>query len=172
MYMVRLALLTAFSAAFAANADLSQVQSIYMLPMGNGLDQYIADGLTSRHLYQVVTDPKRADAVFTDQIGPGLEQRLLELYPPEPKEEPKKDEDKSKETSALPGLSGERKYDGSKPLSTFSRGKGNVFLVELKSRRVIWSVYIRSKRSLPEDMHLTGRRIVEALERDVRGKQP
>lgn len=172
MYMVRYALLLAATAIFAANADLSQVQAVYMLPMGSGLDQYIADRLTARHLYTVVTDPKRADAVFTDQIGAGFEQRLAELYPPEPKEEPKKEDDKEKAPASDPLLSGERKYDGSKPLSTFSRGKGNIFLVDLKSRRVLWSLYARPKRSLPDDLHAISRRIVEALERDIKGKQP
>ncbi|MFN7925573.1 MAG: hypothetical protein U0Q16_36070 [Bryobacteraceae bacterium] len=176
--MARFALLLAVCAAFAANADLAQVQSVYMLPMSSGLDQYLADFLTSRHVYQVVTDPKRADAVFTDQIGAGFEQRMAELYPPEPAEEPKKAETKEKEAPKdakgdAVKVTGERKYDGSsKPLSTFSRGKGTVFLVDLKSRRVLWSLYARPKRSIPDELHAISRRIVDALERDLKGKQP
>ena len=34
-----------------------------------GLDQYLANRLTDDHIFQVVTDPKQADAVFTDRIG-------------------------------------------------------------------------------------------------------
>ena len=35
---------------------------MYLLPMPNGLDQYLANRLTKVAFFQVVTDPKTADA--------------------------------------------------------------------------------------------------------------
>ena len=68
----------------------------------------------------MVTDPKLADAVFTDQLGAGFEQKLDELYPPPV------DKDSGKAD----------KNDKPAPhISTFGRGKGTIFLVDLKSRR-------------------------------------
>ena len=46
-----------------------------------------ASRLTEDHIFQVVTDPKQADAVFTDQIGEIFEAKLADLFPaPDPKE--------------------------------------------------------------------------------------
>ena len=39
--------------------------------MSHGLDQYLANRLTNEHVFQVVTDPKLADAVFSDRVGDG-----------------------------------------------------------------------------------------------------
>src|SRR5262249_55476008 len=65
----------------ADGAGLQQVQSVYLMPMGYGLDQYLANRLTAESVFQVVTDPKRADAVLTDNIGVGFERRLDDLFP-------------------------------------------------------------------------------------------
>src|SRR5215472_673605 len=60
--------------------DLRRIKTIYMLPMSNALDQYLAERITHAGLYTVVTDPKRADAIFTDRIGTGFENALKDLY--------------------------------------------------------------------------------------------
>src|SRR5438876_11798510 len=104
-------------------ADVPGVQAVYLLPMAGGLDQYLANRLTGAGVFRVVTDPKLADAVFTDQLGMGFEQKLTDLYaPPEPAEDGKMDKDKPPAR-----------------VSSFGRGKGTIFLVDLKSRAVIWS---------------------------------
>ena len=59
------------------------------MPMGRGLDQFIANRLTRLHVLQVVTDPAKADTIFTDQVGATLEDRLKDLYPPPPDPEAK-----------------------------------------------------------------------------------
>src|SRR5579863_5206571 len=60
--------LAAFSLAMAAaaNPHLKQVNAVYILSMGNGMDQYLANQLTTAGVFQVVTDPKKADAILTD----------------------------------------------------------------------------------------------------------
>ena len=130
--------------------------------MGSGLDQYMANWLVRENVYQVVTDPQKADAVLTDQIGVPLQEKLLELYPPPAPPEPKEDEKKKDEG----GLKG----DLTRPRSTFGRGRGNVFLVDLKSRRVLWSVYERPRNSLPDELDRTSQRIVRQLKKAQTGK--
>ncbi|MBM3814695.1 MAG: hypothetical protein FJW20_23975 [Acidimicrobiia bacterium] len=146
-------------AAYAVDAELSQIQTIYLLQMGNGMDQYLANRITAEGLFQVVTDPAKADAIFTDQIGAGFEQRLKDLFP-----EPKKEEEKSKKQE---GLTGEQIT----PPSSFSRGKGNFFLVDLKTKRVVWSIYERPKEFTPDRLDKTSGRIVEKLRKDLTGKK-
>ena len=66
----------------ASNPQLMQVQSVYILPMGGGMDQFLANRLTRFGKIQVVADPQRADAILTDRLGEVFEKRLDELYPP------------------------------------------------------------------------------------------
>jgi hypothetical protein len=152
-----------FAQAPAPNAELSQVQFVYLLPMGSGLDQYLANWLVRQNVYQVVTDPQRADAILTDHLGSTFQDKLNELYPPPPGEKKEADKDKEKETGGFKG-------EVLKPMSTFTRGRGNVFLVELKSRRVIWSIYDRPRSSVPDELDKTSQRIVKQLKKSLTGK--
>ena len=170
----------------AGRADLSQVQSVYLLPMGYGLDQYLANRLTAEGVFHVVTDPKRADAVLTDQIGAGFERRLDDLIPRDepaavlpPPAAPGAAPPSKEETAAADRAKKEHedelmverlKRQSLPPLSSFSRGKGNVFLVDLKTRRVLWALYERPKRVLPDDLNRTSARIVDQLKKDIAGK--
>ena len=78
-------LLFCLAAAFGSlpliAADLAGVRSVYILQMPRGMDQYLANRLTNDHIFQVVTDPKRADAMLTDQIGAMFEEQLETLLP-------------------------------------------------------------------------------------------
>jgi hypothetical protein len=166
----------------AERAGLRQVHTVYLLPMGYGLDQYLANRLTSEGVFEVVTDPKRADAVLTDQLGVGFERRFEELFPPEPApsaagagaappsdgKDEAKPEDPRKESDAE--MSDRLKRSSQLPVSSFSRGKGNVFLVDVKSRGVVWSLYERPKKVLPDELDRTSARIVQQLKKDISGK--
>jgi hypothetical protein len=48
--------------------------------MSRGLDQYLANRLTNRRVFQVVTDSKLAEAVFTDRLGSAFEKKLADLF--------------------------------------------------------------------------------------------
>ena len=102
--MKRLAFLFSCSAALACAADLATVHTVYLLKMSKGLDQYLANRLTGEHVFQVVTDPKFADAVFTDQIGEGFQTKLEELFPsPEPpRSRPRKPKPEDEEAAVVP----------------------------------------------------------------------
>jgi hypothetical protein len=153
--------------SFPALAGLADVKAVYLLPMARGMDQYLANQLVKAGFYRVVTDPLRADAVFTDRVGETLESQLKELFdPPKPVDQKKKEG--SKEPGAGPGsgsapgeVSG---YSGAAPRSTaFSSSKGNLFLVDVKSRTVLWSIHARPKHTTPAQLDHTARQIVESL---------
>src|SRR5437762_10174294 len=114
--MIVCALLTGLS----LGADVSDVKSVYLLPMAGGLDQHLANRLSG--VLRVVTDPKLADAVFTDRLGEPFEKKLAELYPA-PVDPDKEDKDDNKRNA---------------PASSFGLGRGTIFLVDLKSRAVVW----------------------------------
>src|SRR5580698_9005215 len=74
--------------AGAAETAASNVHTVYIMPMPHGLDQYIANQLTREHVLDVVADPARADALFTDRLGDSLETELEKLHPtPKPPEQ-------------------------------------------------------------------------------------
>ena len=79
-----LALLVSCAAALSG-AELGAVHTVYVLPMAHGLEQYLANALTSEHVFVIVTDPKMADAVLTDHVGAALQEKLdVMLAPPPP----------------------------------------------------------------------------------------
>ena len=151
-------------AACAAAAD--GVKSVYLMPMANGLDQFLANRLTGSDGFQVVTDAKKASAVFTDKLGEGFDLRLTELTAPPPP--PKDDEKKTDEQKADEKKAEEKKAEEAMPVhrSTFGGGKGTVFLVEVASRRVLWSTFANPRDSSPKQMDRTAALIVNRLKKD------
>ena len=143
-----------------AGAELPAVHKVYLLPMTRGLDQYLADLLTQEHVFEVVTDPKVADAIFTDRIGEAFEERLADLMPtPEPVA-PRPETN----ANALP-TDTVNKLTSDQARSTFGRGRGVVFLVDPKSHEVLWSAYRPPKSSSSDELHRTASDIVSRLKR-------
>ena len=135
--------------------DLGGAKTVYLIPMSGGLDQYLANKITESGLLQVVADPALADAIITDRLGESFEKKMAELYPP-----PDADEDEEKD-----------KDDRSQGrVSSFRSGRGNVFLVERASKRVVWSTYLRPRNSSPDEMSRTADHIVKRLEKLKKGK--
>jgi hypothetical protein len=139
----------------ARSAGLDDIKSVYLLPMAGGLDQYLAIRLTTGAILQVVTDPQKADAVFTDSIGAGLEDKLAELYNEKPKEKEKDD----------------LTSDYVKPtMAPIIRGRGNIFLVDRKTRSVIWGTYEKPKGTGPDDVKHAADQIADKLQKNLKGK--
>jgi hypothetical protein len=138
-------LMCALLGTWALGAGVADVQSVYLLPMPGGLDQYLANRLSG--VFRVVTDPKLADAIFTNQLGEVFEQQLAKLYTPPDSE--KSDKDDKREPHP----------------SSFGRGKGTIFLVDLKSRAVIWSAYQKSNGTTPETLDRTAVQIVHQIKK-------
>jgi len=166
------ALLACAVLAASDTPQLRQVQSVYILPMSSGMDQYIASNITRQGLFQVVTDPQRADAILTDRIGESFEKKLDELYPPPKPEKPKKDEKDSKsdekEDASSDAMISAVPMDH---LSSFGRGKGMIFLVDRKSRAVIWSTYNRPHDNRPDTLDKNASHIVNRLKQALNPKE-
>ncbi len=173
--MSRTVLLCAILVALlpAAAPELSGVRTVYLFPMGSGLDQYLANRLTNVGIFQVVADPKKADAVFTDRLGPAFEARLAELFPeppPPPAEPPKKAEKEKKDKEAAPPAVEVPTAPEPPRLSSFARGKGTLFIVHPKTRAVLWSVYEKPAGAQSADLDRAARRIIDRLQRDIKAK--
>ena len=177
--MKRLLLLLSCSGALLGGAELSGVHTVYVLSMSKGLDQYLANRLANDHLFQVVTDPKLADAFLTDRVGESLQAKLEEIFPPPVPEKPAPDEkeekaakkDKDKDSPTNPLLTDTvNKLDTPGSSSSFGRGKGTIFLVDAKSRQVVWSIYELPKGSSAKELDRTASDIVSRLKRDLNGK--
>jgi hypothetical protein len=181
--MKRLALLFTGSAALLCAADLSSVHTVYVLKMTKGLDQFLANRLTTGHVFQIVTDPKLADAVFTDQLGEAFQARL-EQFSPTPEEEkpeppPKKDDDEDAgkpkgfgkiDEDPMAMVDAISKGGGGTRISSFSQSKGTVFLVDSKSRQVVWSMFTPPKPATSRNLDSTASDIVSRLKKDLKGK--
>ncbi|MGA3186161.1 MAG: hypothetical protein ABSF22_03545 [Bryobacteraceae bacterium] len=147
-----------------AHPELADIKTVYLLPMTYSLDQFLAIRLTRGGVMQVVTDPKLADAIISDHIGAGLEESLQKLYGEKKVEPPKDDKDadgkdKVKEPAAFNG-----------PVAGGARSKGAVFLLDRKTRSVLWSDYVPPKSAQAADLNRVADKIATQLEKDKKGK--
>ncbi|MBE0659763.1 MAG: hypothetical protein IH602_18865 [Bryobacteraceae bacterium] len=156
-------------APVADAAGSAGVRNVYLMPMPNGLEQFIANQLTSRGLMTVVADPNLADALFTDTVGKAFEKRYLELYPPPPppkEEEEDEEQDSKKRSSSSSGM--DVKDMKQERTGGFSRGKGTIFLVDRRTKTVLWSAYVRPNSSLPKDLDRAAKTIADRFEETVK----
>ena len=137
--MKRLALVLSSSALMFAQGG--GVHRVYVLPMTGGLDQYLAERITRDHVMQVVADPKSADSVLTDRLGEGFEAQLDKITG-------KSDKDKDKDKEIHPSFRS-------------SAANGTIFLVDAKSRQVLWSDYEKPARG---GLEREAERIVKKLQ--------
>jgi hypothetical protein len=183
--------------AGAAEIGGSNVRTVYVMPMAHGLDQYIANQLTRERTLEVIAEPGRADAIFTDRLGESLEYQLEKLHPTpkpaEPEAESHSDKDKSSakdtakaskphtdsasdsdkdDSSAKDTEKAPKTFTDSAPprASTLGGGKGTLFLVDAHSRVILWSMYEKPARSTPGDLDRTARHVVSRLKQDLAGK--
>jgi len=195
--MKRCLCLLPLAGAMACAADLAGVHSVYLLPMAKGMDQYLANRLTNERVFRVVTDPKLADAIFTDHLGEGFQAKLEDFSPtPKPPEPPKPavaepaaktgdepappakpahSDSKAKpagDAPSSPDLLGKTENTLTSPTSSgFSRARGTVFLVDAKSRQVVWSIYEPPKDFEGKEMNRTASDIVSRLKKDLNPKK-
>jgi hypothetical protein len=140
--------LSLLAAGFCSAAQLKDVKSVYFYPMPSGFEQLLASRIASEHVYQVVSDPKLADAVFTDSLSDAFLYKLDHIQtPPKP---------------VTPG-SMEREAEAPHA-SSFSRGKGTLFLVDAKSKQVVWSIYDLPKDRSTPTLNKLARKVVDQLE--------
>ena len=152
----------------ATNADLSQVQSVYVMPMSGGLHQHLTNRLIKLGLFQIVADPLRADSVLTDRLGAAFETQLSDW-----EAEVARRTAPPKETKEVKASDEPQKFElASRQMTTaIARGKGTLFLVDRQSRRVLWSVYQKPKNSLPDELDRTAGRVADRLKNEWGGKK-
>ena len=173
--MKRLLCLLLCSGALVCAGDLFTAKTVYVLSMSRGMDQYLANRLTNGHVFQVVTDPKKADVFLTDHIGEAFQLEMDAIFPPPAPPAPPKSKDKDKDSEAQSANSmfspAVNKLDNPALLSNFGRNKGNIFLVDAKSREVLWSVYAPPKSADSHDLDRTANDIVSRLKKDLTVKK-
>lgn len=153
----------------------AQVQTVYFLPMASHLDQYLANQILRRGVYQVTLDPAKADAIFADNIGKSLEIQLEQLYPPPapppvPMDDLSEEEREAQKKAEQEKEQAKQDADWKATRSTFSRGRGNVFLVDRYSRAAIWSIYHPAKNSSAGEVNKAAEKIAEMLAKQVKGQ--
>jgi hypothetical protein len=141
-------------ASGAIGADFRGVKTVYLLPMAGGLDQYLAVRLTNGEILQVVTDPQKADAIFTDHVGETFEKSLDDLYGVVPRTA---EGDKAAPSDFARVGGGQR-------------SRGTFFLVDRKTRDVVWSDEEAPKGSSPAEMRRVAARVSGRLSKEIKGK--
>ena len=155
----------------AVNPQLKQVNTVYILAMAGGMDQFLANQITASGVFQVVADPKKADALITDHLGESFETKLTELYPPpEPPAPPKPPADDDKKANDKKG-SLDLGAGGAQRMNSGARGKGNLFIVDRKSRNELWSVFEPPKDTTPGELSKTAEKVVKRLKLDLSDKK-
>jgi len=157
------------SAVALSAADLAGVHTVYVLPMSHGLDQYLANTLTAQHVFAIVTDPKRADAVLSDHIGASLEDKLNTMLAVPPPEKPAPKPADKGAAGDTPVLLADTVNKLESPASSSSIGhaKGTVFLVDTKSRQVVWSIYELPRDASSKELDRIASAIVSRLRKDM-----
>jgi hypothetical protein len=184
--------LTALAAAVAfasVNPQLREVKRVYILAMTASMDQFLASQLVKAGIFEVVTDPKKADAIITDRVGESFENKLDDLYPPPAPPKPAKPAADASDDSNSDSKSDSAKSDSPKPAgrndalagvdltgatrpTTMGHGKGNIFIVSRGSRAVLWSIYEPPKNNTSRELTKTAERVVKHLQEDLTEKKP
>ena len=62
------------------------------------------------------------------------------------------------------------KADKAGSMGVSGRGRGTLFLVDVKSRQVLWSAFEKPKNSSPRELDHTAERVVKLLKEDLSPK--
>jgi len=120
-------------------------QTVYIVPMANSLDQHLASRLTSSRVLWVVLQPPAADVVLTDALDDEFWTWLDRNYP--------------LPAAAASGYRGPSYPAGYSP----PKRRGTIFLVDPRTRVVLWSIYELPKDSSPASLDRSAWRITNQL---------
>lgn len=123
-------------------------RTVYVLEMANGLDQHLANHLTATRAMWVVLEPATADAVLTESLDDSFWSWLARTYPPAP---------------GAPAQSGSREPTSGRGPNANPRHPGMVFLVDPRTRVVLWSAWDMPKNPTPPELEHTAQRIATQL---------
>lgn len=122
--------------------------------MEAALDQYVAEQAQASGVLSVTVDPLLAKSIMTDRIDADFLAAMDDLFPIEGRDEPEA-ESESVEEGAL------RKKVYNRPKG---RSHGTIFLVDVKTRRVLWSTFIGQYERSPKALHSEAQTVVKRLQ--------
>jgi hypothetical protein len=141
------------STAFGEEFRLQiKTRTVYIVPMANGLDRYLASRLTSSGAVWVVLEPSNADAVITDRVDQTFWDWSNAQY-----------RSGSKTPVPLPSVDVKA---ASKPAPP----QGTVFLVDPRTSIVLWSIYQPAPDSSPGALDQTAGRVANDLKKHLYAK--
>ncbi len=161
-----LLILAALTAPLLA-ADLSSVGPVYFWPMNGALDQYVAEQATSSGVFAVTVDPARAKTVMTDHIDAKFFEGMNEIFVDEAEiaAAEENDDDEEATGSIESGLAPQRAAN--RPRSS---PKGTVFLVNIRSRQVVWSTFLGEFDRSPKKLHKKAQQVISDLGKSMSGE--
>jgi hypothetical protein len=119
--------------------------------------------------------PDDKPAVTTKPVATEAAAKADDDAAEEPPAKPARSRAKAKpeDESHTPALMGKTENTLSNPAATsgFSRARGTLFLVDTKSRQVIWSIYAPPKNFAGKEMNRTASDIVSRLKHDLKPKK-
>ena len=146
----------------AVDGKLSpRFRTVYILEMANGLDQHLSNRLTSGRVMWVVLEPTSADAVFTESLDDAFWSWLSRTYPRTGGAAAKTAGANGTETDlAAPEDRGPRV---DKPAGVNFKRMGMVFLVDPRTRVVLWSAWENPKNPSAVELGHSAERIANQL---------
>ena len=145
---------------------LGSVKTVYFWPMRHSLDQYLAEQVSGEGLFQVVVDPKLADAIITERIDAPFLKAIDEVFSESSQAAEKSD---SGDSSSAAAGSVEEGLRAPRPANRpMGQPSGTLFLVHAASRKVLWSTFINQKDFAPKNLHQQARDVVSRLKKEVR----
>ena len=161
--LLAMAMTPCFLLIAADLSQLSRVRSVYIWPMYDSFDQYLAERIAEEDVFEVVVDPKLATAVLTDRIDAPFLAALEEFFPlHQPDEAEEEEEESASGDSIEAGLQRQRPAN-----RALSRPKGTLFLVDVSSRRVLWSTFLKEFQPRPNKLHGQARDVVVRLKKQL-----
>jgi hypothetical protein len=140
-----LLLTSVFCSLLLSNTALlsPRFQTVYITQMVNEMDQHLASRLTSSRTLWVVLDPASADAILTDSLDDSFWNWLAQTYP-------------------APAAASSRAA-AARSGAQATRHRGTIFLVDPRSRLVLWSAYDLPKNGTPAELDRAATRLTSQL---------
>jgi hypothetical protein len=154
------ALLLSGLCAAAAPPQLPAAGKLYIWPMTHAFDQYLAEQITADGVFEVVVDPKLANTIMTEKIDSTFLAAMDEFFPrPASNTESEKAAANAKNDDSVEG--GER--DRRPTNHPRGQARGTLFLVDVASRKVVWSTYLKEFNPSPNKLHSQAGNVVAKL---------
>ena len=131
-----------------------KTHTVYIVPMANGMDRYLASRLTSTGAVWVLLDPAGADAVITDRVDEGFWAWSNAVFKPG-------------HEGPVPRLTDDRPGGGP---STAAASRGTLFLVDPRTGIVLWSIYQPPANTSPNALDQAAARVAINLKKHLDAK--